>query len=292
MILVTGATGQYGHQAIEHLLAKGIAPSGIVSLVRDAAKAERLKEMGIQVRVADYTDPRSLGPALKDVQKVLLVSSNDRGAIENRTAQHINVITAAKNAGVEHLVYTSFLRKPDFEGSAIADFQNSHLQSENFLKQSGIPYTTLQNGIYLEMIPVFAGANVASSGTILFPAAEGRASYVLRTELAEAAAFVLTTGGHLNKTYCLTNTASVSFRDISAEISSAIGRPVTYQSASVEDFRSVMERAGMPDLYIGMFTMWSQAIAQGTLDEEDKTLAVFLGRQPTSMKTFVHQVYG
>ena len=193
--------GQFGGNAIDHLLKKGIEPSEISALVRDAANSQALQEKGIEIRVGDYANYDSLVRAFNGVDKLLLVSSNDRQAIENRTAHHMNVIKAAKEAGVKHIVYTSFVRKPNFEDSAIAAFQNSHVESEAFLMNSGIDYTILQNGIYLEMIPVFLGEKVAEKGIIVFPAQNGKASYVLREELAEAAAHILATEGHQNKLY-------------------------------------------------------------------------------------------
>lgn len=291
MILVTGATGQFGSQAIDHLLSKGIKPSEISALVRDEVKAETLKAKGIGIRIGDYTDHESLVRAFRNVDKLLLVSSNDRQAIENRTTQHINVIKAAKEAGVKHIVYTSFVRKPGFEESAIAAFQNSHVQSETFLKESDIGYTILQNGIYMEMIPIFAGDKVIEKGTILFPAEGGHASYVLRTELAEAAAHVLTTQGHENKTYTLTNSVSASFHDIAAALSVAVGKEVSYQSPPTDEFQSTLRQIGVPDPYIGMFSMWASAVAQDVMDVKDDTLTQFLGRTPTTVKQFIVQTY-
>lgn len=292
MILVTGATGQFGGKAIDHLLKKGINPSQISALVRDPEKAKGLKEKGIDVRVGDYKDHASLLRVFKGIDKLLLVSSNDRSAVENRTAHHINAIKAAKEAGVNHVIYTSFVRKPNFENSAIAAFQNSHVQSEEFLKNSGIYYTILQNGIYLEMLPIFAGSKVTENGIILFPAADGKASFVLREELAEAAAHVLTTGGHEMQVYQLTNTASVSFNDVARAITDVIDREVVYQSPSIEGFEAMMRQFAVPDLYIGMFSMWGLALSQRTMDVEDNTLAKFLGKQPTSMQQFIKNVYG
>lgn len=89
------------------------------------------------------------------------MSINDRQAFENRAPHHLNIIKATKEAGVKHIIYTSFVRKPNFEDSAIAAFQDSHVKSEVFLKNSGIDYTIMQNGIYLKMIPVFLGDKVA-----------------------------------------------------------------------------------------------------------------------------------
>ncbi len=291
MKLITGATGQFGANAIDHLLDKGVNVAEIAALVRDTSKAQSLKDKGVDLRIGDYTDHDSLVKAFQGVDKLLLVSSNDRGTVENRTAHHINVVKAAKAAKVKHIVYTSFVRKPKYEESAIAAFQNSHVQSEQFLKDSGIDYTILQNGIYLEMIPIFAGGKVAETGVIMYPAQEGKASWVLRKELAEAAAHVLTTEGHENMIYPLTNTESVSFEEIAKELSGTLGKEIQYQSPSVDEFKSTLKQYGVPDLYIGMFTMWATAQAQGALYSDDVTLASFLGRKPTTVKQFIKLVY-
>ncbi|AMR25485.1 NAD(P)-dependent oxidoreductase (plasmid) [Hymenobacter psoromatis] len=291
MILVTGATGQYGTKAIEHLLKKGIEPQRIAALVRDAAKGQKLQDQGIELRVGDYTNVDALVKAFQGVDTLLLVSSNDREAVENRTAHHVNVIKAAKAAQVKHLVYTSFVTKPGFQDSAIADFLTSHAETEQFLKDSGLTYTILQNGIYLEMIPIFAGAQVAETGVILFPAQAGKASWVLREELAEAAAHVLTTEGHENQTYVLANTEATSFQDIAQDLSRSLGKEVRYQSPPVEEFQATMQQAGVPEVYIGMFTTWASAVAQGMMDVQDSTLAAFLGREPTTTAQFITQVY-
>lgn len=291
MILVTGATGRFGSKAVEYLLKNGVHPSEISVLVRDAAKAGRLKEQDVQVREGDYADHTSMVKAFQDVERLLLVSSNDRGAMENRTQHHKNAIRAAVEAGVKHLVYTSFVRKPGFEGSPISSFQNSHVESEQYLKESGMEYTILQNGIYAEMIPVFIGDKVAESGTIVFPAGEGKASWVLLEELAEAASNVLTTDGHKGKTYTLTHTESVGFKTIAGEISAVLGRDIHYKSPEMGEFKTMLENAGVPQLYIGMFAMWAAALAAHSLDKNDEALTMLLGRKPTSVREFLKQIY-
>lgn len=292
MILVTGATGQFGSKAIEHLISKHVSPTQLIALVRDRAKAKSLLDKGIQVREGDYTDVDSLVHAFQGVDKLLLVSSSDRGPIENRTTHHLNAIKAAQAAQVKHITYTSFVRKPGFAQSAIAAFQQSHADSEAFLKNSGIAYTILQNGMYQEMIPVFAGQQVGQTGLIYFPAGDGQASYVLREELAEAAAHVLTTEGHRGQVYSLTNTASVSFQEIAGELTRVLGKSVTYQSPSVSEFEAKLRSGSVPDQYIGMFTMWATALSEATMDVDDPTLSKMLGRQPTSVPQFLQQAYG
>ncbi len=291
MILVTGATGQLGSGIIDHLINKGIDNSNISALVRDKEKAKTLKDKILDIRFGDYTNYHSLVNAFIGVDTLMLVSSSDREAIENRTTHHTNAIKAAKEAKVKHIVYTSFVRKPAFEISAIANFQYSQLETEQFLKESGIEYTILQNGIYMEMIPIFAGDKVTEKGVIMFPAEDGKASWVLRDELAEATAHILTTAGHQNKTYTLTNTESISFEEIAKDLSVVLNKDVHYKSPSVGEFEAILKDVGVPEVYIGMFTMWAKAQAKGVLDLKDDTLASFLGRKPTTVREFIKTIY-
>jgi NAD(P)H dehydrogenase (quinone) len=291
-ILITGATGQLGGSVVSHLLKKGVSPSAVSVFVRDAAKADGLKTQGISVKVGDYTDLASMVQAFQGIEKVLLVSSNDRGAVENRTAHHKNAIRAAKEAGVQHLVYTSFVRKPGHEHSAIADFQQAHLMSEQYLAASGMTYTILQNGIYAEMILAFVGDKLTETGRLLFPAGDGSANWTLREELAEAAAHVLTTKGHENRTYTLTQQESVDFKTIAQEISKALGQEISYHSPDLREFNALLTNAGVPEVFIGMLSQWGAAIAENTLNASDETLASFLGRKPTTVRQFIAEHFG
>jgi len=291
MILVTGATGNFGSKAIAHLLKKGIVAKDIAALVRSKDNIKSLEEQGVDIRIGNYDDVDSLVKAFAGVDKMLLVSSSDRGAMENRTRHHMNAMKAAQEANVKHLVYTSFVRKEGHENSAIADFQHSHVASEKFLKESGITYTILQNGIYQEMILAFAGEKVAETGIILFPAQDGKASWVLRDELAEAAVNVLLTKGHENKTYNLTNNTSEGFEQIAAYLSEVLRKEVRYHTPDAGTFKVLLEKSGVPEMYIGMFIMWSTAVAEGMMDVEDNVLESLLGRKPTSVKEFIGKVY-
>ena len=144
MILVTGATGPLGKAVVESLLKKTPA-SNITALVRDPAKSEALKEQGVDIRQGDYNNYDSLVKAFTGIDKLYFVSGND---IPNRSTQQANVVRAAKQAGVKHILYTSFQRKNETFSSPIALVAQSHLQTEKALKESGIPYTILKHTLY------------------------------------------------------------------------------------------------------------------------------------------------
>ncbi len=288
MILVTGATGGYGSNAIQHLLKKGINPSDISALVRDESKAGSLSAQGITVKTGDYHDFDSLVKSFAGVDKLLFVSGSE---IANRLSQHTNVVKAAQTAGVNHIVYTSFIRQVPVRNSAIAFLQESHASTEKLIRESGLNYTILQNATYMDLIPMFLGEKVIETEGFIVSAKEGRSGWVLRTELAEAAAHVLTTENHINKSYVLSNSESVSFGQIAQALSQTSNKKIIYQSPTVEEYKSTMKTYGVPDAFINLFSAFAVAQAQGELDLQDDTLTSFLGRKPVSVSNFIVQTY-
>lgn len=121
---ITGATGQLGQLVVQNLKERNTGAT-IVALVRDPKKAA---DLGVDARVFDYNQPETFAEALKGIDKLLLISGNEIG---NRTAQHTNVIEAAKKAGVKLIAYTSLLHA-DKSSLALA---GEHLETETLLKE-------------------------------------------------------------------------------------------------------------------------------------------------------------
>ncbi|RFC54175.1 SDR family oxidoreductase [Brumimicrobium aurantiacum] len=288
MILVTGATGEFGKHAVQQLIAKGVNTSDISVLSRSLEKANNYKADGITVKIGDYSNYDSLVKAFEGVDKLLFVSSSE---IEDRAAQHQNVVKAAKATGVKHIVYTSFMRNQERDDSAIAFLQDSHLKTENWIKESGMTYTFLQNATYMDMLPMFIGEQVMETGVIMQPAQNGKSSLVLRQELAEAAAVVLTSDGHENKEYPLVNNQAITYNEVAETIAQISGKDITYQSPSPEDYQATLKTYGVPDEYIGIFTAFSVAQANGELEMSDNSLEKLLGRKPTTAKEFLTKIY-
>jgi len=289
MILVTGATGQFGRQAIQSLLDKGVNAKEIIALVRNAEAAADIQQSGVGIAIGDYDNYPSLVNAFKGVEKVLFVSGSD---VAKRLAQHENVINAAKEAGVQHIVYTSFQRKDESEASPLWIVAQSHIATENALMASGIAYTLLRNNLYMDFLPGFIGEQVLESGTVFVPAGTGKISAVLRSEMAEGAATILITPNHEGKTYDFSNTASVSYHDIVATLSEISGKEINYVSPSPEDYVQALTGFGLPAEAIGIFTGFAVAQALGELDVVSTDLEQLLGRKPVSVELFLKNVYG
>lgn len=286
-ILVTGATGNFGKLTIDFLLEKGIAPTNITALVRDESKGVDLTAKGINLKIGDYDNYDSLLNAFKGIDKLLLVSGTD---LANRSAQQLNAVKAAKEAGVKHILYTSFERKNETETSPIAFLAQSHIDTDNAIKASGMQYTIFRNNLYLDVLPMFLGEKVLESG-IYFPAGEGKAAYVSRNDLAEAAAIVLSSEGNENKEYAMNNIENYSMYDVAKTLSTITNKEVPYLNPISEEYAETLKSAGVPVEYIGMFVGFAAAIQQEEFNTESSDLKKLLGRKPVSLSEFLKQVY-
>lgn len=288
MILITGATGNFGQAAIDTLLEKGTDPAQIAALARDTQKAEPLRSKGVDVRIGDYDEYSSLVAAFQGVEKLLFISGSDIAA---RMPQHENVVKAATEAGVKHLVYTSIERKNESESSPVHFIAKSHLKTESLIKESGINYTILRNNYYMDFIPFFIGEQVIESGTIYLPAGDGKAAVALRAEMAEAAAQVLISEGHLDKVYQISNVQGYTYQEVAQYISAITGKEINYVSPSPTEYSETLQNAGVPDEAIGMLKGFAVAQAEGEFDVLTHDLASLLGRQPTALKDYLDGVY-
>jgi NAD(P)H dehydrogenase (quinone) len=284
-ILVTGATGHLGRETLEFLL-KQVPASQLVALARDPAKLADLAERGVDIRQGDYFDSESLSRAFEGIDKVLLVSAV---AFTDRITQHLNVIAAAKAAGVKQLVYTSIQRKA---GSffSISMVTESDKATEQAIKDSGIPYTILRNTLYIDTVPLLLGDKVFDEG-VRVPGGSGRAPLVLRSELAEANALVLTQDAHENKIYTLGASEAFSFADIAAVFSEIKETPVPYVDITVQEFIDEKVAGGFPPPAAAFLAEWVQAVAAGEFAEVTRDLECLLGRKPTGYREFLQASY-
>jgi NAD(P)H dehydrogenase (quinone) len=288
MILVTGATGALGSATIEFLLKK-TSPSSIAALVRSPEKAAALQEKGVEIRQGDYDDPESLVKAFEGVDKLYFISGSD---VANRAAQHKNVVNAAKTAGARHIAYTSFDRKKEDGSSPIAFVADSHLKTEQWIKASGIPYTLMLHGLYMDLLPMFLGDKVLETGVVYQPSGTGKAAFTLRNDMAEAASVVLTSEGHEGKSYKIVGEEALSYGDIAAIISKLTGKEIRHVSPSTDDFVQTLTGAGVPADYASFFAAFAKAIEAGEFVNTKSDVEQLIGRKPVRVREFLKPLYG
>lgn len=219
-IIVSGASGQLGGMVVEELLARGVQPEDLILVSRTPERLERYAELGASTRFGDFLQPESLVTAYEGGDRMLLISLNSNNPDPRVPAQRVelqlNAIQTAIEAGVEHIVYTSFV-DADNNVSPIAEW---HRATEEDLRESGITWTALRNQWYMDGL-VNQAAQMVEEGSVFVLPDDPGAAYVTRRDCATAAAVALMTSGHENQIYEITGPAIVRVRDI-AEIASEI----------------------------------------------------------------------
>jgi NAD(P)H dehydrogenase (quinone) len=272
---ITGATGQLGRLVIEHLK-EIVSAESLVALVRTPSKAV---DLGIEALEFEYSNPATLTNSLKGVDHLLLISSSEIG---QRKQQHENVINAAKESGVQRIIYTSLLHA-DTSSLALAE---EHLATERILKESGIPYTILRNGWYTENY-LGSIADAIASGALIGSAGEGKISSAARADYAEAAAVVLTGAGHEGKVYELAGDSYYTLADLAAEISRQTGKHISYHNLPEEKYAEVLKSVGLPDGLAKTIAGYDVSASKNDLFDSSKQLSALVGHSTTPLNDLV-----
>jgi NAD(P)H dehydrogenase (quinone) len=284
MIIVTGATGQLGHQIVEKLL-KYVSANEVGVSVRDPKKGSDLEALGVRMRQANFDDTDSLKKAFEGATQVLMVSSNARASGGDPLAQHQNAIAAAKAAGAARIVYTSHMA-----ASATSAFPPAldHAATEDMLANSGLKWTALRHGFYAASGVAMLGDSL-KTGVIDAPG-DGKVSWTAHGDLAEAAAIILAhEGKYEGPTPPLTGSQALDFAGLAKIATEVLGKPIQRKTLTDEDFKAKVAARGAPaavaQLALGFFI----ASRNEEFSTIDPTLAKLLGRPLTTMGNVMSQ---
>lgn len=277
MILVTATSGQYGRLVVD-ALAQRVDPASIVASARSTDDIADFAARGIAVRRLDYDDAASIAAALEGVEQVLLVSSS---AIGQRVPQHAAVIDAAAAAGVGHLAYTSLVHA---DTSPLGAAQE-HRATEELLAASGMKYSLLRNGWYLENYTGTLGMAL-QHGAVLGATAGGKIAAAARSDLAVAGAAVLADASLHGGTFELAG-EPFTMAEYAATVTELTGTHVAYVDMPEAEYRSALLGAGLPEPLVGFLVDSDLGISKGGLDGDSATLRQLVGRDLVTMRDAV-----
>ena len=278
MIAITGASGQLGRLVLQSLLER-VPAAQMVAVARKPEALQAFAALGVQVRQGDYSRPASLDAAFQGVDKVLLISSNELG---QRAPQHQAVIDAASRAGVKLLAYTSVLHADASPLGLAAE----HVETEAYLKASGLPFVLLRNGWYSENY----AASIPSAlqhGVFLGSAGEGRIASAARADYAAAAAVVLAGQDQAGRVYELAGDHAYTRADFAAEISKQTGKTIPYQNLPEAEFKGILVGAGLPEGLADLLADSDTGAAKGGLFDASRQLSQLIGRPTTPLADVV-----
>jgi NAD(P)H dehydrogenase (quinone) len=237
-----------------------VSPNEVVAITRSPERVEAVARQGVRVRRGDFADRSTLPSAFEGVERLLIIPLPDLmpGV---RPPLHKQAIDAAVAAGVRHIVYISTVGARWGSRDGILE---THFATEQALIASGVSWTFLRMGPYTDFL--LNGVNAAlESGT--YAAVDGAPSaFVVRDDVAAAAAGLLATGGYEGVTLHATGPASVTHAQIADTVSRVAGRPVRYSPLTIEQFEAGLRNAGLPPPVIDVLSRFQAAARDGFFD--------------------------
>ena len=272
-LAVTGATGVLGGMVARQLSDAGFSQR---LLVRDPRRAPRLLEA--PAVAVSYGDPVLSRPALEGVKVLFMVSAAEA---EDRLQQHYAFVDAAAEAGVQHIVYTSFFgAAPDCTFTLGRD----HYATEERIRASGMGFTFLRDNFYLDFLPVLAGED----GVIRGPAGDGVMAAVAREDIARCAVAVLRDPAvHAGATYNLTGPEDISLEHAAEVLTRATGRTVTYHHETLEEAFASRAPSGAPAWQVEAWVSTYTATAAGELAGATSDVHGLTGQDPMPLEELV-----
>lgn len=279
LIAVTGATGNVAPEVIGLLLAAG---QRVRAVVRNPAKATGLAERGAEIVEADLSRPRTLEHAFDGVDAVLSIAPPGPLAPQQSSA----ILWAARQARVGHIV-----RLSAFGAAHDAPTVNSrlHALSDAELERSNVPYTILKPHFFMQNL-FMAAESVAKEGVMYLALGEGRMGMIDVADIAAVAAHVLTTPGHVGKTYVMTGPESIDMNAVAAAFSDAVGKLVRYQPIPVSALEQGLLQMGMDEFTRTLLCDYFTAYSNNWGDAVTLTVPELLGRPARSIRDFAAAV--
>jgi NAD(P)H dehydrogenase (quinone) len=275
-IAITGAAGHLGRLTAQLVLDRTPADE-LVLVTRRPDELADLVAAGATVRHGDFDEPDELPEAFRGVDRLLLISTDVLG---NRVAQHTAAIDAAAAAGVGHVLYTSGLNA----GSALPlVVSHDHGATEQAIRDRGLRWTALRNGLYAEF-QVAAAARAFASGHLVHNNGDGATAYVSREDCAAAAAAALAGDGHEDRVYDITGPELVTQAQLAALVSEITGRRVDAVAIDDDEATRNLTAVGLPADAAMAYASFGTAIREGVLEVVSSHVEDLTGRRPRSLR--------
>ena len=276
MILITGATGNFGGSTAQYLQQKKI------SFRAAARNLEALKKrFGNETELAtfDWDKPETFARALKGITIVYVVPlpvvTNDF---------HIKAkpfIEAAKKAGVKHIVVSTAL----YSDNPDSIFYGT----EALVKNSGIDFTIIRPSfVFQNFLNQFLQS--VRNGVILAPSEKGKTSYVDIRNVGEASSVVLENpSSHNGKIYAITGSEALTHSQMADIFSQQLSQQVMHISPSVGEYKEKLASFNVPDFLREFLPVLYGTIAKGQWKEVSNDFTLLTGKNPTTFTDFVKE---
>jgi uncharacterized protein YbjT (DUF2867 family) len=280
-ILVTGATGTLGSEVVRQL--SNSTDVNIKAAARSVEKIKNLEGDKVKAVPIDYNKPESLKEALKNVDKLFLLTPDVPTAHELAS----NLVNEAKKAGVKYIVKQSVMGADE---DADVGTMRLHRRAEKTIEESGMPYTFLRPNEFMQNFINFHGHSIKNNNVFYIPAQEAKVSIVDVRDIAAVAVEALTDNNgnviHKNKAHLITGPEAISYYQAADILTTETGKKIDYVSISDEDARGGMKEMNMNDWLINTILELYNYYRKGNASYVSSAVEEVTGRKPITFAQF------
>ena len=276
MILITGATGKTGSATAKSLGEKG---ETFRALIRNEEKKEGLESIGGEVVIGSIENTDVVNQSMQGVKTVLVLLPNS----ESQLALEKQLVDSAKQAGVERIVKMSSIEAtPD----ATSPIPKLHLESEEYIKQSGLAWTMIKPNFYMQNLLASAGT-IKEQGKIFLPMGDGKTGMIDTTDVGKVLAKVLSEDGHESMNHEITGPEILSFYEVAEIFSQVLGKQVDYVDVPMDAYKETLGQFLTNQWHLDAVIDLFKGIAEGGIEDKTDTFNELMGETPKSLSQFL-----
>src|SRR5215471_18413088 len=273
-VLVTGATGRVG-RAVAGLLIEAGVPVRALTHRSEAAAA---MPANVEVVTGDLTVPESLDAALRWVGAVFLVwtapPATAPAVVERLAANTRRVVFLSAPHQTPH----PFFQQPNPMAVLHADI-------ERLIAAAGLQATIIRPGMFASNALFWWAPSIRAGGVVRWPYGAAETAPVDERDVAAVAARTLYQDGHAGGDYVLTGPESLSQAEQVSIIGDVLGRRITFQELSPDEFRSQTEGSWPRPVVDMLLAAWDATIGRPAFITS--TVSDILGSAPRSFRQWV-----
>lgn len=231
-ILVYLANGVQGSAVVRQAVHRGYS---VRALVRDPAKSDHLRQLGVEIAAADFNDRASLNDAHRGIDHVVWqIPLGDPARMELLVDYAIAAITMN---GVTRVVAKTGAGKPSIQTDVPAFVLNQIIEDK--LRASGVPFAIVRPTMYLDnFLRPGIREGICQNNVITYPLPARQTIAWTSTDDAARAALTLLESETFGGDYSVPGSEAVDGDELAAAFSLALKREIRFQSLPFEDFAS------------------------------------------------------
>jgi uncharacterized protein YbjT (DUF2867 family) len=255
IIAVAGATGAQGGGLTRAILADSSGGFAVRALTRDpnSDKAKALAKAGAEVVAADVDSGAALKKAFKGAHSAYCVTFFwEHMSTEREKAQAYNMAVAAKDAGLKHVIWSTFEdtrksvplsddRMPTLQGKYKVPHFDAKAEANPYFTEAGLPVTFLLTSFYWDNLIHFGmGPKKGPDGKLAFtlPMGDKKLPGIAASDIGACAYGIFKRGDEfIGKTVGVAG-EHLTGAQMAAALAKALGQPVAYNAVTPAAFRS------------------------------------------------------